>query len=270
MPLMKLFYRKYGSGPPLIILHGLYGSSDNWVSIAKSISDRFTVFLPDQRNHGQSPHSPVNDYNSMTEDLFELVNDLKLQKFFLAGHSMGGKTAVNFALTWPERLYGLLVADISPMVQEDYSSIAYKQHSEILDSILSIDLSGIRSRNKVESLLKTRIQSETTRGFIMKNLKRESENYFSWKLNASALMENLHKIMEGIKPDDMGMREISGFPVYFLKGEYSEYLPESDFIQIRKIFPAAEFIIIPRSGHWVHSDNPEEVKKCLLKFLDTQ
>ena len=115
---MKLFYRKYGSGLPLIILHGLYGSSDNWVSIAKSISDRFTVYLPDMRNHGQSPHSPVHNYDSMTEDLFELVNDLKLKKFFLAGHSMGVKTAVDFALPCPEKLYGLLVADMSPIVRE--------------------------------------------------------------------------------------------------------------------------------------------------------
>ncbi len=267
---MKLFFRKYGTGPPLIILHGLYGSSDNWVSIAKSIGDRFTVFLPDQRNHGYSPHSPVHDYDSMTEDLLELVNDLKLQKFFLAGHSMGGKTAVNFALTWPERLYGLLVADISPTVTETSNSIAYSQHSEILDSILSLDLSGLRSRDEVESLLKTTIRSETTRGFLMKNLKREPDNSFSWKLNASSLMKNLHRIMEGVEPGDMEIREISGFPVYFLKGEYSEYLPESDFIKIRKIFPAAEFIIIPQSGHWVHSDNPEEVKKCLLKFLENQ
>ncbi|MCX6260987.1 MAG: alpha/beta fold hydrolase [Bacteroidia bacterium] len=148
---MKLFYRKYGYGPPLIILHGLYGSSDNWVSVAKSISDRFTVFLPDQRNHGQSPHSPVHDYDSMKEDLFDLVDDLRLQKFFLAGHSMGGKTAVSFALSWPEKLYGLLVADISPMGSESRNSIAYNQHSEILNSILSLDLVGIRSRDEVES-----------------------------------------------------------------------------------------------------------------------
>ncbi len=101
----------------------------------------------------------------MKEDLLDLVNDLRLQKFFLAGHSMGGKTAVNFALSWPEKLYGLLVADISPMVSEDNNSIAYKQHCEILNSILSLDLSGIRSRDEVESLLKSGIQSEKTRGF---------------------------------------------------------------------------------------------------------
>jgi len=267
---MKLFYRKYGYGPPLIILHGLYGSSDNWVSVAKSISDRFTVFLPDQRNHGQSPHSPVHDYDSMKEDLFDLVNDLRLQKFFLAGHSMGGKTAVNFALSWPEKLYGLLVADISPTVSEGSNSIAYNQHFEILNSILSLDLSGIRSRDEVELLLKSGIKSEKTRGFLMKNLKRESDNSFSWKLNASALLENLDRIMEGIEPGDKERTEITGFPVYFLKGEYSEYLPESDYVKIRRLFPAAEFIIIPHSGHWIHADNPEAVKKCLLKFLDNQ
>jgi esterase len=266
---MKLFYRKYGSGPPLIILHGLYGSSDNWVSVAKSISDRFTVFLPDQRNHGQSPHSPVHDYNSMKEDLYELINDLKLPKIFLAGHSMGGKTAVNFALSWPEKLYGLLVADISPTVSESSNSITYDQHSEILNLILSLDLTGIRSRNEVESLLKPRIQSEKTRGFIMKNINREPDNSFSWKLDASSLLENLGRIMEGIKSGE-NRREITGFPVYFLKGEYSEYLPESDFIKIRTLFPAAEFITIPNSGHWLHSDNPEAVKQCLLKFLDNQ
>lgn len=270
MPSMKLFYRKYGSGPPLIILHGLYGSSDNWVTIAKSISSRFTVIIPDQRNHSLSGHSERHDYNSMKEDLNELVMELRLNRFFLAGHSMGGKTAVNFALTWPERLYGLLVADISPLLQEGSNSMTFNQHSEILDSILSLDLSGIKSRKEVESFLKTRIVSEATRGFIMKDLKRESDNLFSWKLNARALRENLHRIMEGIETGNMELRGVTGFPVYFLKGEFSEYLPEKDYVQIKRIFPTAEFTTIPRSGHWVHSDNPEEVKKSLLKFLDSQ
>ena len=267
---MKLFFRKYGSGPPLIILHGLFGSSDNWISVAKSVSDRFTVFLPDLRNHGQSPHSPVHDYDAMKEDLYLLVNELKLKKFFLAGHSMGGKIAVSFAFSWPERLYGLLVADISPTVSESRNSIAYNRHSRILKSILSLDLAGIRSRDEVESLLTTRIRNEKTKEFIMKNLKRESDNSFSWKLNASALLENLGRIMEGIKPDDKNRTEITGFPVFFLKGEYSEYLPESDFMKIRRLFPAVEFITIPRSGHWVHTENPEAVRKCLLKFLGPQ
>ena len=112
---MKLFFRKYGNGPPLVILHGLYGSSDNWVTIAKILSDSFTVYLPDQRNHGQSPHSDIHDYDSMRDDLLEFVRDQSINKFFLAGHSMGGKTAIAFALKWPEMLNGLLIADISPL-----------------------------------------------------------------------------------------------------------------------------------------------------------
>ena len=267
---MKLFCRKYGSGPPLIILHGLYGSSDNWVSVAKSLSSRFTVYLPDQRNHGQSPHNPVHDYDSMKNDLYDLAGELKLQKFFLAGHSMGGKTAVNFALTWPDKLYGLLVADISPFVSEYGNPVSYAHHKNILDSILSIDFKSARTREVVEKLLSRTIDSDITRGFILKNLKRESDNSFSWKLNASALLENLGRIMEGIEPGDNYSEELSGFPVFFLKGEYSDYLPESDFPKIRRIFPAADFIIIPGSGHWIHADNPEAVRECLLRFLDNR
>jgi len=265
---MRLFYRKYGSGPPLIILHGLFGSSDNWVSIAKSLSDRFTIYLPDLRNHGQSPHSSIHNYDSLKEDLYYLANELELDKFFLAGHSMGGKVATYFALSWPERLYGLLVADISPLAQEDRKTEDYYQHLRILDFIISADISVLTSRAEIESLLIPRISSEKVRDLILKNLKREHDNSFSWKINAPALLENLDRIMEGIGSDDTASNEITGFPVFFLKGEYSEYLPEKDFTNIRKIFPGAEFIVVPGAGHWIQADNPETVKKCILKFLE--
>ena len=135
---MKLFYRKLGNGPPLFILHGLYGSSDNWITIAKSLSKKFTVYIPDQRNHGKSDHSDIHDYDSMRDDLFELVSYLKISKFFLVGHSMGGKCAISFALKWPEMIYGLLVADISPFINENSNPGAYNQHLKILRTILSL------------------------------------------------------------------------------------------------------------------------------------
>jgi esterase len=264
---MKLFYRKYGSGPTLIILHGLFGSSDNWVSIAKSLSSRFTIILPDLRNHGQSPHSQIHDYNSMKEDLYELVNELKPGKFFLAGHSMGGKTAVNFTLKWPEFLYGLIIADISPLVQAKSNTDDLNQHLQILNFILNTDLSGFRSRNEVESLLDQKIKSERIKELILKNLKREEDNSFSWKINASAIYKNLDKIMEGIATADK-VDTITGFPVSFLRGENSSYLPENDFHGIREVFPGAEFITIPGAGHWIHADNPEMVTKCFLRLLE--
>jgi esterase len=265
---MKLFYRKYGEGPPLIILHGLYGSSDNWATIAKNLDTIYTVYLPDQRNHGQSPHSDIHDYDSMRDDLFELADDLKLRKFFLAGHSMGGKTALSFALKWPEMINGLLIADISPFVNENNNQSAYNQHQTILNSILSIDLSTITSRAEADMFLMEKIKSEKIRGFILKNLQRGSGNSFSWKLNALSLVKNLEKIMQGIDRNAGFSQQITGFPVIFLKGADSDYLPESDYKDILKVFPAAEFVVAANAGHWIHSDRPDEVIRNLRRLTE--
>jgi len=264
---MKLFRRIYGNGPPLIILHGLYGSSDNWVTIARILSDSFTIILPDQRNHGQSPHNEVHDYDSMRDDLFELVNDLSIKKFFLAGHSMGGKTAIAFALKWPEMLNGLLIADVSPFTTENTQTSIHSQHSVILDAILSIDLQKVNSRKVADSLLSLKIPSEKERALILKNLERTSENNFAWKLNAQSLSKNLKNIMVGVeRPTDYN-RQITGFPIIFLKGGESEYLPENDFKDILKVFPAAEIVEIPGAGHWIQVDKPEEVVKYIRRLL---
>lgn len=265
---MKLFYRKYGDGPPLIILHGLYGSSDNWVSIAKKIADSYTVYLPDLRNHGHSSHSDVHDYNSMREDLYELVKELKLKKIFLAGHSMGGKVAISFALKWPEMINGLLIADISPFENETFAQSAYNQHLLILNAILSIDLSTIKSRNEVDLLLSENIHSEKIRGLIMKNLHRNTENNFSWKINGVSLRNNLHNIMSSLEHPSSYIHPVTGFPVIFLKGEESEYISQSDFRDIKRLFPAVEFVRVENAGHWIQADRPEIVEKNLVKLLN--
>jgi len=264
---MKLFFRKYGSGPPLIILHGLYGSSDNWGTIAKKLSVNFTVYLPDQRNHGQSPHSEIHDYNSMRDDLFELVTDLSLKRFFLAGHSMGGKTAIAFALKWPEMLNGLLIADISPFTYESDTHSAYSQHASILNAVLSVDFDRISTRAEAEKLLTTEIPSDKIRGLIMKNIQRTSGNSFSWKINPSSLLSNLEKIMTGIKREADFNQQITGFPVIFLRGGDSDYIPKSDFRDILHVFPAAEIIDVPGAGHWIQVDKPDEVVKYIKRLL---
>lgn len=267
LSLMKLFYRKYGNGPPLIILHGLYGSSDNWSSIAKAVSNSFTVYLPDQRNHGQSPHSDINDYNSMRDDLYEMMGDLNLKKIYLAGHSMGGKTAISFAAEYPEMINGLLIADISPFVNSNSFRTAYNKHLNILMAILSVDLAQISSRSEAESILKGKITSEKERGFILKNLQRIDGNRFAWKINASSLLLNLEKIMEGIDLRLFVNNPITGFPVTFLQGGDSDYLPDSDFRDIQKVFPAAEFIKVANAGHWLHADQPDVVINSLRMLL---
>jgi esterase len=265
---MKLFFRKYGTGPPLVILHGLFGSSDNWVSLARSISDRFTVILPDQRNHGLSPHSDKHDYGSLSNDLYDLATDLHLNSFFLAGHSMGGKTAISFAYKWPEKLNGLLIADISPIADAHFNDEMSGQHLKLLDAILSFDIADIKSRHQADLILSAKIPDDRVRGLILKNLRTNQDKSYSWKINAASLRKNIENIMAEVMPAETGGLRLTGFPVYFLKGEKSDYLPEKDFREIQKIFPAAEFITVPGAGHWLNVDNPEALRNCLLRFLD--
>jgi esterase len=264
---MKLFFRKYGNGPPLFILHGLYGSSDNWVTIARNLSESFTVYLPDQRNHGQSPHSDIVDYDSMSQDLFELISEIKINKFILAGHSMGGKVAVNFAMKWPEKINSLIIIDISPFRSVDPEKRFYKEHKLILESILSIDLTGRSSRREIETVLAFKIESERTRGFILKNLQRTDGKTFQWKMNARALLDNLERIMDGIPRPNKDTEAVTGFPVTIMKGENSDYLPGNELVDIKKLFPAAEIVTVKNAGHWVHAERPDAIIEILKNQL---
>jgi esterase len=256
---MKLFFRKLGEGPPLIILHGLYGSSDNWITIAKKISSIYTVILPDQRNHGESPHSEVHDYESMSNDLHELAETLGLKRFFLAGHSMGGKTATLYAVKWPEMIEGLLIADISPFSGTSVTSEANMYHYSILKAVNEIALQEIKSRSDADRLLAERIKDEKVRGFLLKNLKREIGNQYSWKINVQALLANIGKITEPLHFNEF--LQVTGFPVTMLKGGRSDYVTEEDFKEFATTFPAAELKVIGNAGHWLHADNPDAV--CL-------
>ena len=264
---MKLFCRRYGEGPPLVILHGLYGSSDNWMTIARNISSHYTVYLPDQRNHGKSPHDDLHDYQSMSNDLFELVTEYKLGSFFLAGHSMGGKTAVNFALKWPGMINGLAIFDISPFTDYDSLSASRNQHKNILSVILETDIASAKSRKEIEELLSASIPSEKERKVIMKNIQRDADKRFSWKLNAQSLLKNLDMILEGINRQAIDDLRVTGLPVIFLKGEKSDYLNPEDYSYIMRLFPAAEFRVIRNAGHWLHVDNPEAVTETLIGLL---
>lgn len=265
---MELFYRKYGQGPPLIILHGLYGSSDNWIPIAKKISYRYTVHLPDQRNHGLSPHSPVHDYKNLVTDLLEFSNDHIQGKFYLAGHSMGGKVAAFFAVENPGKLAGLLIADISPFQTPKENNAEYNFHLDILNTLKALDLSGITSRQTIEKQLLQYIPSDKIRNFLMKNLQRKEGNKFRWKLNIPALLSNIDSIMDGLPRPSGYYPGLTGFPVTFLKGEKSSYLPENDFQDIIRIFPDAVIRKVKNAGHWLHSDKPNEVAEALLSMAE--
>jgi esterase len=265
---MKLFYRKSGKGPALVILHGLYGLSDNWVTFSKRLEDTFTVYLPDLRNHGRSPHDIVHDYNSMANDIFELVKELNTGKIFLAGHSMGGKAATAFALKWPELINGLLIADVSPFQSGTRQEAVFNKHVAIFDAILSIDLSAITRREEADSILAQKNIEEKERGLILKNLHRKSTGEFEWKMNVAGLNVNIGKIMEEINPSVALNLPVTGFPVIFLRAEDSDYLLTSDFNSIKIVFPAAEFVTMGGASHWIQADKPEEVAFYIRKLAE--
>jgi pimeloyl-ACP methyl ester carboxylesterase len=264
---MKLFYRKLGEGPPIIILHGLYGSSDNWMSIARKLSDTYTIFLPDQRNHGRSPHSMRHDYSDMTTDLEEFVNENINGKFSLLGHSMGGKTAISFALKNPALLDSLIVADISPFSRHPDDFKIVESHMKIIRILLHTDLESAMSREEAENKVLAEFQDKRLASFLLKSIYRNETGNFAWRINAPAIFNNLETLMAGLELPDTGPSGVTGFPVLFIRGGDSDYLPESHFADLHSLFPAAEIHTLSETGHWLHAEKPEEFTNIVRKFL---
>lgn len=268
---MKLFFRKFGEGAPIIILHGLYGSSDNWVTIGRALSEHFEVWLVDQRNHGKSPHSLEHSYQDMQEDLREFMDDQQIGKAILIGHSMGGKTVMQFAIENPDRVSHLIVLDIAPksyLFSLDIESDTLN-HKKIMESMLSVDFKGIEQRHELDDLLSKKIRSQRIRQFILKNVKRGDDKSFGWRLNIEALYSNLNEILDGVAITGQGLgEEITGFSVLFVKGGNSDYISIEDKERIQDLFPYAEFETINNAGHWLHAEQPEELLKVLKGFID--
>jgi len=261
---MQLFYREYGEGYPIVILHGLYGSSDNWVSIASKLSDDYRIILPDQRNHGKSPHNPIHTYHSMSEDLFDLVKRLDISNFILVGHSMGGKAASFFARQWPDLLSGLVVIDITPFKTDADQIISESLHRKILEKMIETDTLTLKNREETYKIFNDITPSVKVSNFLLKNLKRNKKGNFEWKLNPLNLYNNLENIFDGLEIPEAGKTEpVSGFPVYFLRAMDSDYINEKDYDPIQKVFPAAEIIEVSGSSHWIHAEKPELIIKLV-------
>lgn len=252
---MKLFFRKLGEGKPLVVLHGLFGSSDNWLTISKKLANDFTVYLLDLRNHGQSPHHEIHDYEAMTEDLHEFFSDLNLDSASILGHSMGGKVAMRFAFQYPEKVSKLIVADISP---RDYRT----SNKYIVESLLSIDLGTIKTREDADKALSEKIPNKAIRLFILKNLFRNNDLSFSWRLNLAALNLNLNSMGGDFDKNNGFTKE-----TLFFKGEKSNYILPSDFELIKKAFPNSTIDIVEDAGHWLHTEKPDYIYQKLKSFL---
>ena len=262
---MKLFYQSYfehytpeqSPYATVIIIPGLFGSTGNWRSFAKQLSQYASVIVLDQRNHGNSPHSPQNSYIDLADDLGELVTDLGLSKVTLCGHSMGGKTAMTFALANPHLIEKLIVLDIAPVEYEH-------SHAAMLEGLLAVDLEGVGSRSEVEKSLISAIPDKGTRMFIMLSLKKSDEGYF-WCLNLQALYDNLGHI--GGFPTNNFTDVSFDQPCLFVKGAKSDYLLEKHKESLFRYFPKAIIETIDGAAHWLHIDKPREVFDEILAFI---
>jgi pimeloyl-ACP methyl ester carboxylesterase len=252
---MELHYRTLGEGPPLIILHGIFGTSDNWQTFGKKLASDYQVFLIDQRNHGLSPHSDTFDYPSMAEDLQQFIEQHQLETPVILGHSMGGKVAMFHAVKYPDKLSKLIVVDIAPRSYPVH-------HQHILDAMGSVDLSAVASRGEVEEQLEPHLPDWGVRQFIMKNLNREDDNTFSWKLNLAAIRDNIENVGMAVEASEPVNK-----PTLFVRGEKSDYIRSEDEALIHQIFPEAHIVTIKDAGHWVHAEQPKALYETLIQFL---
>ncbi|MBF9255274.1 alpha/beta fold hydrolase [Pontibacter sp. 172403-2] len=254
---MKLHYKEMGHGQPLLILHGLFGTLDNWATLAKRLAEHYNVFLVDLRNHGRSPHSEEFDYNAMAADVLELVDNLQIPTPAIMGHSMGGKVAMTYALHYPTRITKLIVVDIAPKAYPPH-------HDEIIAALQSVDFAKLTSRSDIDAQLAKTIPEEEVRLFLMKNLYRQEDGTFGWRMNLDVIEKNYDQVAAAITSDVPFKKS-----TLFIKGGRSGYIkPEDVYGCIEHLFTLVEVETIPEAGHWVHAEAPDKVYELVTNFLE--
>ncbi|AFJ01868.1 Putative esterase/lipase ybfF [Methylophaga frappieri] len=253
---MALYYQTFGTGgTPLVICHGLFGSSDNWRGIAKQLATYRQVICVDLRNHGRSFHDSQQSYSLMAEDLRELLRALNLSKIHLLGHSIGGKVAMQFAADFPDMLAKLIVVDIAPRRYRD-------THSDLFKSLLAIDLSQHQQRASVDSALAGMIPDKATRQFLLTNLVL-NDGRLHWRIDLENLFCHYPALLKGLDlPKHMPLTTL------FIAGAYSDYITEADWQQITDCFSQTKRVKIAEAGHWVHADQPAVFCQTVSDFLN--
>lgn len=257
---MHLFYRKFGEtgNQPLIILHGIFGSSDNWATYGRRIAQEgFEVFIPDQRNHGQSPHNNIFNYLALTDDLFDFIDDNNIYNPIILGHSMGGKVAMRFALENPQLVKRLVIVDISLKAYGPRP-----QHKKIIEAMKSVDLDMVSSRAEVDEQLSSLIPQVPVRQFILKNLHRKEHDEYEWRMFLEGIDKNLDSMFDAIETGSRFMK-----PTLFIKGGDSDYILMEDYGPIRNNFPNAEIVTIADTTHWLHVEAPEKFYQLTMGFV---
>ena len=252
---MELNYKSFGQGDPIIILHGLFGTLDNWQTIAKKLADDYLVYIVDLRNHGRSPHADPMTYEQMAEDIQQFLENNWIYEANVIGHSMGGKVAMQLALEYPDLVQKLVVVDIAPK--------AYAGgHHHIFKALFALDLTTLDSRSAAEEQLRANIEEEGVRQFLLKNLSRNKEGGYRWKMNLPSIFKHYEDILAPIESS-----EVFDHPSLFIKGGQSNYIQEKDTDLIKSLFPQAIIEQVAQAGHWVHAEAPEELLKLVKYFV---
>lgn len=252
--MVLLHSRTLGEGKPLVMLHGLFGSGDNLGGIARILAEEYRVILIDLRNHGRSPHTDSMTYPEMAQDVIETMDNLGIGQACLFGHSMGGKTAMQLALTFPERFLKLVVGDIAPVV---YS----RHHDKILAGTRAIGEQAVKSRDEAQTLFSEYFDDPDVLGFLMTNWRRDQNGGWAWRHNWQVIERDYAHISAA--PEGQPFPH----PTLFLKGANSDYITSEHREDILRLFPQATVRIIEGTGHWLHAEKPELVARAVSRFL---
>lgn len=252
--IMKLNFDQVGNGPNLILLHGLFGSASNFRTLAKKFGEHCTVYCLDLRNHGASPHDSDTSFEAMASDIIEFMDMHNIEKTAIMGHSLGGKVAMQVALTFPERISKLIVGDIAPVEYPHH-------HDRIFEGLNAVSEVSVASRKEAEQILADYVDIPEVRLFLLTNLVRTEDKSLAWRINVSGLWQGYEHIAQ--KPHGTPYSA----PSLFIRGSLSDYVKEEYFPDIYKLFPAAEITTLEGAGHWLHAEKPREYIEMVLEFL---
>lgn len=251
----ELHAKVKGQGDPVIVLHGLFGSAENLGGIARALSETYEVHSLDARNHGRSFHNNDVSYPAMASDVLAYMDGAGMEKAILLGHSMGGKTAMEVALTAPDRVAALVVADIAPVAYE------VDRHGRIFEGMNAVDMSRVSSRADAEAQLAPYIEEDGVLPFLLTNLRRGEDGNYGWRVNLAALQAGYADIIGANR------QAVYDGPVLFIKGGDSPYLMAEHRDAVLARFPKAQVKVIEGTGHWLHAQKPETFNRLVLEFL---
>ncbi len=253
---MLLNHKSYGEGPALVILHGLFGNLDNWQTLARKWATDYRVVLLDLRNHGRSPHAEEMTYPLMAQDVAETLENLGMDECYLLGHSMGGKAAMQVALTYPALVTKLIVVDVSPR-QYGYG------HDDVFTALKALEPATLGDRREAEEQMMPYMEDAGVRMFLLKNLARDGTEGFRWRMNLRVLDRDYGNLVAPVGT----LGQTYGGPALFIRGGQSDYVQDEDWAGVLTHFPHARLTTVEEAGHWVHAERPAELSTLVRNFI---